>query len=191
MANTQPYEVIAGPADVFFAPTGSTFPATTEQPGTAWKKVGYTDGGVKVASPQTVVALRADQVTGPIKAVRSEEDLQITFGIASVTLANYALALNQAIAGPTDGSGDKSVKLYRGGSQVETLALLVRNDHLSPYGDFPLQFEVPVCYQSGNPEVDFVKDNKSVLACQFDVIVDPNRDNDGESFGRVRAGDGT
>lgn len=191
MANTKPYEVIAGPAKVYFAPTGTAFPATTAEPGTSWLEVGYTEGGVKVGSPQTVNEIRADQVTGPIKAVRSEESLEITFDIASITLANYALALNQALTGPTQASGNKSVPLYRGGFQVETLALLVRNDHLSPYGDYPLQFEVPACFQAGNPEVDLIKTDKSVLSTSFHAIVDPDRESDTESFGRVRAGDGS
>ena len=190
MANVAPFEVVAGPCDVYFAPTGTTFPATTAAPGTAWRKVGYTEGGVKVGSPQTIVELRCDQTTGPIKSIRSEENLEVTFDIASVTLENYALALNQAIAGPDSGTHDKSVKLYRGGFQVETLALLCRNDHLSPYADAPLQYEAPVVFQAGNPEVDHVRDNKSVLACTFHAIVDPDAA-PGEEFGSVRAGDGS
>jgi|SRR5579859_283591 len=189
MANTQPYEIVAGPCDVYFAPTGTPFPAVGT-PGTnvpSWTRIGYTEGGVKVASPQTVVELRADQVTGPIKAVRSEESLEITFDIASLTLENYAMALNRAIAGPTGGAGDKSVPLYRGGFQVETFAFFAKNDHLSPYGDKVLQFEVPVCFQADNPEATFTKDNKAVLAVSLHALVDPNRSTDDESFGRVRA----
>lgn len=192
MANTQPYEIIAGPLDVYYAPTGTAFPGVgvtddTLKEGGTWTFVGYTEGGVKVASPQTIVELRADQVTGVIKAVRSEESLEITFDLASLTLENYALALNQAIAGPSVTGSDKSVKLYRGGFQVETLALLCRQGHLSPYGDKALQFEVPACFEAGAPEATFTKDNKAVLASSFHAIVDPNRADDSESFGRVRA----
>ncbi len=188
MANTKPYEIIAGPAEVYFAPTSATFPAIDAQPGTEWVHVGYTEGGVKVAHSQTIVELRADQVTAPIKAVRSEEGLEITFSIAELTLENYALALNRAIDGPDSGSGDKSVPLYRGGFQVETLALLVRNDHISPYGDKALQYEVPVVFQAGDPDVEFTRDNKAVLACSFHALADPERNDDDEAFGRVRAG---
>lgn len=192
MANTQPYEIVAGPLDVYFAATGTAFPGigTTDdaiKDGGTWTFVGYTEGGVKVAHPQTIVELRADQVTGPIKAVRSEEGLEITFDLASLTLDNYALALNRAIEGPDTAGGEKSVPLYRGGFQVETLALLCRQGHLSPYGDKALQFEVPVCFQSGNPEDTFTKDNKAVLATSFHALVDPNRASDDESFGHVRA----
>lgn len=195
MSNTAPFEILAGPLDVYYAATGTAFPGVgvTDadiQDGGTWTPIGYTEGGVKVAHPQTIVELRADQVTGPIKAVRSEEGLEITFDLASLTLENYALALNRAIAGPTVGStggNNKSVPLYRGGFQVETLALLCRQGHLSPYGDKALQFEVPVCFQAGAPEDTFTKDNKAVLAVSFHALVDPNRIDDDEAFGRVRA----
>jgi hypothetical protein len=195
--NTQPYEIVAGPVDVYFAETGTVFPTTHESPGSAWINVGYTEGGVNAAQPQTIVELRADQVTGPVKAIRSEEGLEIGFSLASVTLENYSIALNRAVdSGALDADGvhldgggfSKSVPLYRGGSQVETLAMLLRNPHLSPYGDFPLQFEVPVCFQADNPTASFTKDNKAVLQVSFHALVDPNRANDDESFGRLRAG---
>ncbi len=192
MANVKPFEVIAGPAKVFFAATGTAFPdidtpATLLEAGGTWKYFGLTEGGVKAAHPQTIVELRADQVTGPIKAVRSEEGQEITFALAELTLENYAAALNQAIAGPTTSGDVKIVKLYRGGSQVETLALLVRGEHLSPYGDFNLQYEVPVVFQADPPETDYVKDNKAVLATSWHTIVDPDRSDDSESFGVLRA----
>jgi hypothetical protein len=191
MANTRPYEIVAGPLDVYYAATGTPFPAVSVS-GTnvaSWTRIGYTEGGIKVGHPQTVVELRADQVTGPIKAVRSEEGLEITFDIASLSLSNYALALNQALTGATDGGGNKSVPLYRGGFQVETFAFLAKSDHLSPYGDSVLQFEVPVVFQADAPEVTFTKDNKAVLAVSLHALVDPDRSSDTESFGRVRAAD--
>ena len=194
MANTQPYEILAGPLSVYFAPTETPFPAITDTDetitdGGTWTPIGFTEGGIKVAHPQTVVELRADQVTGVIKAVRSEEGLEITFDIASLTLENYALALNQAITGPGTSAGEKYVKLYRGGFQVETFSLLCRQGHLSPYGDKPLSFEVPVVFEAGSPEDTHSKDNKAVLAVSLHAMVDPNRADDSESFGRVNAGD--
>ena len=192
MANTRPYEIIAGPLDVYFASVGTAFPdiGVTDdaiKDGGTWTFMGFTEGGVKVASPQTVVELRADQVTGVIKAVRSEEALEITFDLATLTLENFALALNRAIAGPDTGAGNKSVPMYRGGFQVEQVALLARQGHLSPYGDSALQFEVPSCFQAEAPEQTYTKDNKAMLATSWHAIVDPDRTSDDESFGRVRA----
>lgn len=191
-ANTAPFEIVAGVCDIYAAPVGTAFPDVDDAPGTVWRALGHTDGGVKVGHAQTIVELRTDQVTAPVKGVRSEESLQITFSLAEVTPENYALALNQASAFdvPTVGNA-KTISLYRGGFGVQTVALLVRGEHLSPEGDFNLQYEVPSAYQSGSPEVDFVKDNKAMLACQFNVIAaaafDPGS-TDEDIFGVLRVG---
>jgi hypothetical protein len=194
VANVAPFQIIAGPAKVYVAPTGTAFPAvsvpsTSLDTGGTWSPLGMTDGGVKVMHPQTIVELRTDQVTSVVKAVRSEESLEITFSIAELTLDKYAVALNSlATSGVTSNANDKTVNLYRGGSQVQTMALVVRGEHLSPYGDFNLQYEVPVVFEAGAPESDFTRDNKALLALTFHVEVDPNRLNDAASFGVLRAG---
>lgn len=193
-ANTRPYEIIAGPLDVYLAAVGTTFPAigmtdAQIQAGGTWTYLGYTEGGIKVSHPQTVVELRADQVTGPVKAVRSEEGLEITFDLASLTLENYAAALNRFTGGVTQSGGNSSIPLYRGGFQVEQVALLARQGHLSPYGDSALQFEVPSCFQADAPEDTHTKDNKSVLSTSWHAIIDPTvAVGSDDSFGRLRAG---
>jgi hypothetical protein len=175
-ANTKPYEIIAGVVDIYVAPVDTQFPDVDETVGTAWTRLGQTDGGVKVKHSQVIVELRTDQVTAPVKAVRSEEGLEIDFALAELTAENYAIALNQAskgMAGGTglvDDNGSKRVTLYRGGSGVETVAFLARGAHLSPEGDFNIQYEVPSVYQSESPEADFTKDAKALLACKWMAI---------------------
>ena len=190
MANVKPFEVIAGPARVFIAATGTAFPAIGTAPasfGSAWLDLGDTDGGVNVKHSQTVNAIMTDQVTAPVKAIREEEGLEISFSLAELTLENYAAAMGQYTAGPDVGGSNKSVQLYRGGSQVETVRLLVRGTSLSPYGDFNLQYEVPAVYQSEEPEVEYTKADKAVLATTWAAIADPDRTSDDEVFGRLRA----
>lgn len=192
--NVTPYEVVAGPAKVYLAPVGTAFPAIDDAEAAfdaAWIALGKTDGGVKVSHSQTIVPLRVDQVTAPVKAVRSEEDLMIEFSIVELTLENYGTVLNQLTAGPATDGNSKTINLYRGGSGIETVALLVRGDQLSPYGPYNLQYEVPSVYQSSSPEVDFTKDAKSLLSCTFTAIaanafVDGTDDED--IFGILRAG---
>jgi len=187
VANVKPYEVIAGPCEVYFAPTGTAFPAISGTVPPAWTHIGLTEGGIRVGHPQTVIEHRADQVTGPIKATRSEEGLEVTFAIVNLTLERYAVALNRAISGPTVAAGNKSLPLYRGGFQVETHAFLARGNNLSPYGDKHMQFEVPVVFQAGSPEAGFTKEDKATLEVSLHALVDPDRATDDESFGRLRA----
>lgn len=195
--NVQPYQIIAGPAKVYVAPVGTPFPAIDSEHGVdvdfgtaLWTALGHTDGGVKVAHAQTIVPLRTDQVTAAVKMVRSEEDLEITFSLAELTLEHYAVVLNQ-VGAVTSGTGFKKINLYRGGSGVETFALLVRGDQLSPYGPYNLQYEVPNAYQSGAPDTEYTKDAKALLACSFMAIAalafTPGTA-DSDIFGVLRAG---
>lgn len=195
--NVKPYKIIAGAADVYVAATGTPFPSVKSDPGTisAWKRLGHTDGGVKVSHHQTVVELRTDQVTAPVKAVRSEESLEISFSLAEITAENYATVLSQfanrdLLNGGTAGA-DKVVNLYRGGFGIETFELLVRGQHLSPEGDFNLQYEVPAVYEGGNPEVEYTKDSKALLACNMVAIAANAFDGnvaDKDIFGVLRVG---
>jgi hypothetical protein len=189
MANSAPYQIIAGPASVFFAPVGTGFPGLTDDPTAGgWTFVGQTEGGVKVKHSQTIVKLMTDQVTVPVKQIRSEEGLEITANMAELTLENYGIALNDATV--VDGGGDKAIPLYRGGSQVNTHALVVRGEHLSPYGDLNLQYEVPIVYADGDPEVDFTKSTMTVLALTWTAVAaDLTFGADREAvFGVLRAG---
>ena len=187
MANVKPYEVIAGPCEVYFAPTGTAYPAIGGTVPPAWTHIGLTEGGIRVGHPQTVIEHRADQVTGPIKASRSEEGLEISFSMVNLTLERYAIALNQALQGPDAVAGAKSLPLYRGGFQVETFAFVARGNNLSPYANAHMQFEVPVVFEAGSPEAGFTKDNKAMLEVSLHALVDPDRSSDDESFGRLRA----
>ena len=191
MANVKPFEIVAGPAKAWIAATGTAFPALTAAEsafGTQWIALGQTDGGVKVKHSQTVNEILTDQVTAPVKAVREQEGLEISMNLAELSLANYAVALNQGISGANVAAGERNTELYRGGSQVETVALLVRGPSLSPYGDFNLQYEVPAVYEAGEPEIEFTKADKAVLAVTFMAIADPDRTADKNSFGFLRAG---
>ena len=192
-ANVLPYQIIAGVCDVYFAPVGEPFPAVDAAPAGNWLPLGHTDGGITVRHAQTIVPLRTDQVTAAVKAVRSEEDLEISFAVAELTADNYALVLNQVASTPIadGGATGKVVNMYRGGFGVETLSLLVRGEHLSPEGDFNLQYEVPSCYQSEAPEAGFTKDEKAMLQCTFLAIAalafEPGSE-DADIFGVLRIG---
>ena len=167
--NVKPYEIIAAPANVYVAATGVAFPGiNTVMPTAGWSDLGKTEGGVMVRHTQSVEMLSSDQTIAPIKAIRSEESLEIEFALAELTLENYARVLNDATVTSTGGT-EKKLQLYRG-TVVNQFALLVRGP--SPYGDFNLQYEVPVVVQTEEPEVSFVKDDKAVLSCVFSALDD-------------------
>jgi hypothetical protein len=179
-----PFAVIVGPAEVWVAPVATTFPVVNVAPAVAWLSLGKTDGGVTVTHGQTQVKIRVDQVTAPLKIVRTEEDLTIAFNLAELTLETYGRMLNAVT--PTADAGPpatKKIGLYQN-VDVSQWALLIRGG--SPYGDWNMQYEIPKVAQSGAPSVKFTRDDKAVLSVEFVALYDSSQ-SAGEEFGRLKA----
>jgi hypothetical protein len=180
-----PYEIIAGPAEIYIAATGTAFPAVNADPGAGWTDLGMTEGGVHVQMSQTINNITTDQYTAPVKGVRSEESLVVSFSLAELTLDKFALALNNAtvvsVAGPP---ATKEIPLYRG-VPVARHSLLVRGP--SPYGPWNMQWQIPAVMQTENPEVAYVKDDKSVLNVAWTTLIDLTAANDSDRFGKLIA----
>lgn len=192
--NSLPYEIIAAPFTVWYAPVGTAFPDIEQAPLAPWAKIGssgdlnYMDDGVTISHAQTMEKFRALGDAGSRKVFRTEEDLMVALVLADLTLEQYAHALNSntitTVPAATN-AGYKKIGLSRGFS-VATVALLVRGP--SPYGaNWSMQFEVPRAAQSGNPEVVMRKDTPAGLALEWTALVDPNAASEFERFGRIIA----
>jgi hypothetical protein len=190
-----PYEVIAAPFTVFFAPLGEPFPLIDVAPAGNWLKVGtsgdlsYMDDGVTVEHAQKTEVWRSLGDTAPRKVFRTEEDLVIGVVLADVTLEQYRHALNMnsvtTVAPGAGTAGYKKVGLSRG-SLVAQRSILVRGP--SPYGDgWFLQYEVPIAFQTGEPEVVYRKNEPAGLKLQWTAIIDPSASSPDERFGRIVA----
>jgi hypothetical protein len=183
--NWAPYQILAGPADVYLAATGTAFPAVNASPGGSWTNIGRTEGGVNVQHSNTVQMITSDQNTGPIKALRTDEGLEVSFSLIELTLENYAKVLNgatvTAAAGPP---AIKTIQLHQG-YNVALFAMLVRS--YSPYGAFNGQYQVPVVCQTDQPQVAYTKQDKAVLASTWTALEDLNASTDSERFGQLIA----
>lgn len=187
-----PYQIIVGPADVFVAPVGTAFPAlnvtsSTNSPPAGWTALGKTQGGVSVKYSQTVDQISVDQTTGPVKAVRSAEGLDITMTMVELTIAAIAYFMNQqtvtTVTGPPH---DQDIPLHRGRS-VARNALLVRTD--SPYGAWFMQYEVPVVVMTDSPQMDFAENKVAGAQVTWTAIEDLTQSTDAARFGTLRAQD--
>lgn len=190
--NSAPFEIVAGPLELYLAPVGEAFPPIDVAPAGGWVKVGasgkrnYSEDGVSVNHDQTVEGFRAAGTTGKRKMFRTEEDLRITVSLADVTLEQYKYALNGNTV--TNAAGDpRKIGLSRG-RQVTEYALLARG--ASPYGDdFHVQYEVPRCAEVGSQEVSFQKGTPAMLQLEFEALEDDNAASEDERFGRLLAQD--
>lgn len=185
LTNWEPFQILAGPAEVYAAVLGSTFPGVDEDAAAPWVSLGETEGGVTVRHTQNIELLTTDQHISAVKALRSEEGLEVEFALAELTLEHYKIAMG-AVSTITEGTSPstKILGLTRG-VEPELTALLVRGR--SPYGDFQAQYEIPIALQTEEPEVEHVKDDKSVLACLFTAMADLDATDPDELFGRLIA----
>jgi len=191
---SKPYEIVVAPFSVYWAPVGEAFPDVDEAPAGNWTLIGtsgsrnYAEEGVTVVHEQTVELFRGSGATGPVKAARTEEGLMVRLTLWDMKLEQYRLALNSnAVSTTAAGSGTpgfKEIDLYRG-FDVALMALLVRGD-VSPEGDgFKTQYEVPLCFPSGSPEVVFSKRAPAGLALEFTALEDPDAVSVDARFGRL------
>jgi len=185
---TTPYDIIAGPADVWLsADLTASFPAVNAAEGafdSEWVKLGMTDGGVKVKHTQSIDLIRADQRTGPVKAIRSEEGLEIAFNIEELTLEHWAYALNGNAITTASTPNRSTLKMYQG-LDVTQFMVLVRGP--SPYMNAFLQYNVPVVVQTDEPEAEYKRDGQAVLAFKFVALEDPNAATSADRFGSIIA----
>lgn len=184
----QSYEILTGVGALYVANTGTAFPAVDATPGASWTFLGETVDGVTISYDEDIEEIMVDQETGPVKAIRTSEHLNIETNLAKGTLENLAFVLGNTVttvAAGTGNIGTKEVPSYRGAAVVQK-ALLFRGS--SPYGaSFPAQFEVPIGYFGGEVGLEFTKDGVTTVPVAFHALVDPGAATDDEKFGRYIA----
>lgn len=187
--STQPFEIVAGPADVYIGGTTATEPLIDEAVAfeDGWTYLGQTEGGVMVRHTQSVEQIYVDQTPAPQKAIRSEEGLEVEFALAELTLEHYAKALDDATVSTTAPAGTvagyKTIQPFKG-LDVEQFSLIVRGP--SPYLAGNLQYYVPIVVQTEEPELAFTRDDKAVVACIFTALEDRDAAA-GAEFGSIKA----
>jgi hypothetical protein len=193
--NSVPYEVIAAPYTVYWAQLNPTWPAVNAAPSSTWWTVfgtsgnlNITEAGVTVSHPQETTEWRALGDIGTRKVFRTKEDLMVRFVLADLTLEQYRHALNSnpltTVAAGSGTAGYKKIGLSRG-AFVSQVALLIRG--VSPHlADGTSQYEIPIAFASGSPEVTFANSGEPAgLAFEFKAAIDTNAGSEDERYGRL------
>lgn len=190
--NSEPFEILAGPATVYVAADGTAFPDVDEAPGAGWTEIasplqipedGVTIGGDGADEP--VYTLGG---TGSRKGFRTRQECHVTFKVMDATVEAYSAALNgnavTTVAAGAGVPGTKRVQLAMPGGAIQTKALLVRV-HQSPYGDgMAAQWEFPRAYNRATPESVYTKG--SPIALDFDwFVMDDDAGNKGHYVGQT------
>lgn len=186
MSNADPFEILAGPADIWLAPIGTAFPLIDAAPAVAWVQLAVaasmTEDGVHLVADQTVEHVYSLGGTGSRKGFRTRQELHARFTVMDAKAETLAKAMaNQAVTTVVAASaipGQKSIPLAMPGGSIDTKAMLIRVP-ASPYavetaGDpaFNSQWEFPRVYNAGNLEAVYVKGVPVGIAFDFMVMDD-------------------
>lgn len=186
---TTPYEVLVGVGTIYIAPASTAKPALTATPSGSWRTLGETDDGVKVTKMRKLEKFSTDQRTGNVKAVTTEESLMVETSLTSNTLENLADVIGASVTDTPPGSGTigtRSLKLYNG-ADVDEFAILFRGS--SPYGSWPAQFYIPRGVFDDDVEMEYKKDDKTLIPIKFDALEDMNAATPADRFGVYEAQD--
>lgn len=95
-----PYNLVQGPAQLYFAPFGTTEPADSAAtvnagaPGGSWVDVGGTEIGVTVEIDMTYVDLKVNQLIDPVGARATDRVITVKTQLSEATYQNMNNALN-------------------------------------------------------------------------------------------------
>ena len=187
MANV-PYEVISSPFKVYITTGADAFTGILSTPSGGWTKLGTNGtrnqavGGVTIQHSQTFNKIRTEGHTGPVKAVRTEEELMIRLTLLDLSKEVYSAVINGDTPA-AQGTTGHDVSLSHGESTRE-LKLMVRG--ASPAANNRVaQFEVPRAYISSSPSVQFSKSVPAGIEFEFTALDDMTALATGNRFGRL------
>lgn len=161
MTSSEPFEIIIGPADVYYAPVGTPFPHIDAVPSGAWKLIGkagsknYAESGVILRTNRTVNYVRTLGSIAPRKTVISEMGFEVEFNL--IDLSPEALALSYGVNPDAidNDAGNDSFALSTSPIPLE-LAILIRVEQ-SPNGGDNAQWEIYQATQTGSGQGTFSK----------------------------------
>lgn len=190
--NSEPFEILAGPAEVYVASADTAFPDVDETPDGNWTQIAsptqIPEDGVTISGDGTEEHVYSLGGTGSRKGFRTRQELHVKFKVMDATVEAYSAAMNGATILDSDDESappltpTKAIELAMPGGAIETKAVLVRVLQ-SPYGDgMVAQWEFPRAYNVGHPETVYTKGNP--VALEFDYFV---MDDDSGNKGTYRA----
>jgi hypothetical protein len=187
MASTTPFNQLTGALQAYLAPKNEPEPAVNATPAGNWVLLGATDGDQAQENSGAATKHRDNDHTGPVKAVRPEEDVMFTFTVVGLTLENWARII-RAIGNLTSAAGPPATTKMplKRGQVVTEYALLMRGAAMSPYGNYPGQFYCPRCYNDSEPKPTFGKGNRPGLDVALTALEDDTQSNDLDKMGWVR-----
>jgi hypothetical protein len=173
MACIEPFAQITGTAKIYIAPKGEAPPSVSAgAPGGNWVYLGETEGEQSIEYSGALTTFRVNERSGPVKAVRPEEDVVVSATLVELTLENYAYVLSQ-VSNVTTSANPAAKRLAnkRGFCPAE-YALLVWGEADSPEGLYPGYNYLPRVVSDAEPTVTRARDGRAALEAMFRALED-------------------
>jgi len=165
-----------GPASLYVAATGTSYPAVTAAPSGDWTDLGYSEEGFVFEIENTVEELRVAQSVDPIDVKVSDRSVRITGELSQSTLAN----LNYAIggAGATASASDVSTYTPTANNATDHLtkfAILLRANAGSATAASEgknRDYQVPIAVFAGAQSISYAKaPTKATVMVELHALV--------------------
>jgi len=118
-------DILVSPVNIYYAPYGATIPDETsidfdEAWGGTWTNLGYTTAPLSMQWDEELFELELEQLTNPVKGMKTKESLMFETTLAELTAANLKLALGSTstISTTAAGAGQKGYSQFAFGGEV-------------------------------------------------------------------------
>lgn len=176
-------DIILSPATIYFAPVGETLPdETTVEYGDAWggnwAQLGYTLAPLAVGYSREEYEVEVEQITLPIKRIKTKESVTLETTLAEVTAANLQLAIGGTVTTTAAGAGQRAFEeLKAGGDTVlDEYAWGIEGLHQDAAGNrFPARLVIYKGTATLNGQLEFSKKKESGLPLQIKALADTGK----------------
>lgn len=118
-------DILVSPVNIYYAPYGEAIPDETsidydEAWGGNWTNLGFTTAPLTMQWDEELFELELEQLTNPVKGMKTKEGLMFETTLAELTAANLKLALGSTstISTTAAGAGQKGYSQFAFGGEV-------------------------------------------------------------------------
>lgn len=117
-------DILVSPATIYYAPVGETLPDETsvdygEAWGGNWVNLGYTLEPISLSYETETFELEVEQITLPVRRVRTRETVMIETSLAEMTGANVGLVVDGTVTTTAAGVGQVGFDEILAGGKVD------------------------------------------------------------------------
>lgn len=179
-------DIIIAPATVYYAPVGEPLPSMHtidfgEAWGGNWVNVGYTLTPITFKYNQDLFSLEVEQVTPPVKRLRTKEELMIETTLAEITAVNLGLAMDGTVTTTAAGASVRANETFEVGGKTAITERAWGFEGFFKYDGSTNQFQLPVrwfVYKANsvmNGNLEFSKKAAMGIPLQINALADTSK----------------